>query len=691
MILLKNVSKSYKKKIILNHVNYQFADTGFYCLYGPSGLGKTTLLNAIAHEINVHGTIETTAPFIYYNFANDHLFLNATVKENFKLFFSEEEYSVALEYLYRYEIDYLIHKKVKVLSSGENQKILLIIAFVKKAPIILLDEPFSNIDQESKRDWIEELKSISQSSCVIYTAHDQTEQSYSDILLTIENNQIIEVRKDTHNSLKKADKADFHSLSVRFGIRFLFYRFQWLKSIFFVLFTFLFFLVSLFSSLLLVTETDIFKNHLQANSNNVYNGVEDLGCSAIKYDLVKESLGIPGIYFHRIDLSTVFGWWDQEHQYEYITEICVTEKVLLNGKMHRLADDEIVVSDCFYDLMNLDTYPFFIGNSPVFPGVKEEDGTPRYKILVYETDYSDYYDEIVQLKEQSSLIPMNKIKEFMTRMEKFYANVYVSESGLKRFAISPDFRHLETSGMTLTRFDETGYFNPFKEPFEEDSIIMGNLYFKRYFDCPLNMTDQELEQLYQEKAGQYYEVTFENNQGKRIVKTLKLHYPLYKGGGRPSYPYDTFVDSTVYEELVEELSLNEVESLFNTKGEVLLYDLDDETIDWMVDHYDSFEILNQEEVYERIENYREQRPLFAMGLIISGCFILVFLLIDYVVCLRKDFKESLKLRYKGVSATSIRTIKISALILEVLFVLMIAVLLCYGTRIPIFRLFGIFR
>ena len=101
MILLKNVSKSYKKKIILNHVNYQFADTGFYCLYGPSGLGKTTLLNAIAHEINVHGTIETTAPFIYYNFANDHLFLNATVKENFKLFFSEEEYSVALEYLYR--------------------------------------------------------------------------------------------------------------------------------------------------------------------------------------------------------------------------------------------------------------------------------------------------------------------------------------------------------------------------------------------------------------------------------------------------------------------------------------------------------------------------------------------------------------------------------------------------------------
>src|SRR5574344_1361530 len=48
MLEIKNVSKQYENKKVVNSISYSFPNSGFYCLCGPSGCGKTTLLNIIS-------------------------------------------------------------------------------------------------------------------------------------------------------------------------------------------------------------------------------------------------------------------------------------------------------------------------------------------------------------------------------------------------------------------------------------------------------------------------------------------------------------------------------------------------------------------------------------------------------------------------------------------------------------------
>ena len=204
MIEIKNLTKKFKNKIVLNDLSLTLPSKGIVTLNGKSGIGKTTLLNIISLEdknydgivkyynqdiINKH---EFKEKFIFYNRYEDNLVKSLTVDENLKLFLNSEQYNTAMEYINKHELHYLLHTKTNKISSGEYQKICLILALSRRALITLLDEPVGNIDADTIKDFYDDIVELGKEVLVIYVSHyEENIDSISDFIYTLKDGEII--------------------------------------------------------------------------------------------------------------------------------------------------------------------------------------------------------------------------------------------------------------------------------------------------------------------------------------------------------------------------------------------------------------------------------------------------------------------------------------------------------------------
>lgn len=159
-------------------LHYEF-EAGVLCVHGPSGSGKTTLLNCIAGltdpdegKIAIHdqvlyeGMTSTNVPArmrdMGYVFQNYALFPNMSVEDNLlygiknlKTYHDHEQRKELLAYaayiMETFKINHLKDKYPKHISGGEKQRVALARAIVKKPKLLLLDEPFSALDEETKQ------------------------------------------------------------------------------------------------------------------------------------------------------------------------------------------------------------------------------------------------------------------------------------------------------------------------------------------------------------------------------------------------------------------------------------------------------------------------------------------------------------------------------------------------------------
>ena len=83
MMKIENLTVIYDK-IVLDNVNMRFPSNGVFCIYAPSGTGKTTLLNAIAGLVKYSGQIEVNGR-ISYLFQEDRLLNWLTARQNVML------------------------------------------------------------------------------------------------------------------------------------------------------------------------------------------------------------------------------------------------------------------------------------------------------------------------------------------------------------------------------------------------------------------------------------------------------------------------------------------------------------------------------------------------------------------------------------------------------------------------------
>jgi len=151
-LTIKNLNKNFGKKKIFSDFSYNFSDTGLYLLVADSGVGKTTLLRMISGlDKDFSGIIEGGGSSkVSFAFQEYRLFPNLTALENVTVALKVESEEVVddakafLSTLGFNEEDMLLYPLE--LSGGMKQRVSLARAFLKKSPVLLLDEPTKELD-----------------------------------------------------------------------------------------------------------------------------------------------------------------------------------------------------------------------------------------------------------------------------------------------------------------------------------------------------------------------------------------------------------------------------------------------------------------------------------------------------------------------------------------------------------------
>jgi iron(III) transport system ATP-binding protein len=193
---LEGIVQRYGKHTVVNGVGFRVESGKIACLLGPSGCGKTTLLRCIAGfeeiaagEIRVEGTSVSRAGFrvpperrrIGMVFQDYALFPHLTVAENIgfglaKLSANERTARVD-ELLATVGLSGQGSKYASELSGGQQQRVALARALAPRPQLILLDEPFSNLDVDLRERLSLEVRDIlkSQGITAVLVTHDQHE------------------------------------------------------------------------------------------------------------------------------------------------------------------------------------------------------------------------------------------------------------------------------------------------------------------------------------------------------------------------------------------------------------------------------------------------------------------------------------------------------------------------------------
>ena len=231
IIQIKNVSKSFGDKCVLDNVSINVKKGEFLTLLGPSGCGKTTLLRMIAGfgspdsgEILINGSDITDMPpherpvnTVFQRYA---LFPHLDVYENIA-------FGLKLQKVPKKEIETRVRKVLKMvsmtdyedrdvesLSGGQQQRVAIARAIVNQPKVLLLDEPLSALDLKMRKDMQIELKEMHKKLGItfIYVTHDQEEAlTLSDTIVVLDDGHIRQIGTptDIYNEPQNAFVADF--------------------------------------------------------------------------------------------------------------------------------------------------------------------------------------------------------------------------------------------------------------------------------------------------------------------------------------------------------------------------------------------------------------------------------------------------------------------------------------------------
>ena len=162
ILKVNNLFKSYNslngEVKAVNDVSFSIKSGEFVSIIGPSGCGKSTILNILAGLDNDYSGVVTFRKDIRvgYMLQEDALFPWLSVFDNACLGLkvekklTKENISYVKELLTKYGLEDFINKKVNDLSGGMRQRVALIRTIATKPNLVLLDEPFSALDYQTR-------------------------------------------------------------------------------------------------------------------------------------------------------------------------------------------------------------------------------------------------------------------------------------------------------------------------------------------------------------------------------------------------------------------------------------------------------------------------------------------------------------------------------------------------------------
>lgn len=196
-IQLQHVTKHYSDILALEDVSFTLESGKVLALIGPSGAGKSTLLRVIAGleamdsgELLFDKASVRKEPPSKRNLAmitqETTLFPRVKVKDNItyglhKLGYTNQQMQERLEGVASLlHIEDLLERYPHALSGGERQRVGIARAIIREPKVLLLDEPFANLDERLKADLQKEVKLLQKSThmTMILVSHDQEEARY---------------------------------------------------------------------------------------------------------------------------------------------------------------------------------------------------------------------------------------------------------------------------------------------------------------------------------------------------------------------------------------------------------------------------------------------------------------------------------------------------------------------------------
>lgn len=178
-VRLINVSKHYRKRVVLNNINFSF-DKGLYLVTGENGIGKSTLLKIIygiskptsGRVVNKGDTSYLPERLKIPNFVTVTEFLRIMLelKTNTNDYMHIED-SIN-KYLERFSIYKYKNYKMNTLSKGTVQKIMIIYTLINNGDLYLFDEPLNGLDYSSQMVFISILgELIDNNKVIIISTH----------------------------------------------------------------------------------------------------------------------------------------------------------------------------------------------------------------------------------------------------------------------------------------------------------------------------------------------------------------------------------------------------------------------------------------------------------------------------------------------------------------------------------------
>jgi putative spermidine/putrescine transport system ATP-binding protein len=230
-IRLDRMSRAFGSHNALKDVSLSIRKGEFIALLGPSGCGKSTALNCIAGLLSTTGggifidnkRIDTLKPedrgfgMVFQNYA---LFPHMTVRQNIgfglkmrRVPKAEAEKRVE-EALNLVRLQGQGHKLPGQLSGGQQQRVAIARAIVIEPPLVLMDEPLSNLDAKLRLEMRAEIRRIHNQlgATTIYVTHDQDEAlSLADRVVVLRDGEIrqVGVPSDLYERPDHLDVAEF--------------------------------------------------------------------------------------------------------------------------------------------------------------------------------------------------------------------------------------------------------------------------------------------------------------------------------------------------------------------------------------------------------------------------------------------------------------------------------------------------
>jgi len=181
MIKMNNIVKRFGTQTVLSDVNFEAKEKEIFGLLGPSGAGKTTIINILTNQLDADsGNYETGASLLETGLMldTDGLYGRLNCIENLNIF--ADIYGIprkkSLEALKNVGLEEAGKKAVNALSKGMRQRLALARAILHEPKVLFLDEPTSGLDPATARGIHKLIQGLCENGATVFlTTHNMEE------------------------------------------------------------------------------------------------------------------------------------------------------------------------------------------------------------------------------------------------------------------------------------------------------------------------------------------------------------------------------------------------------------------------------------------------------------------------------------------------------------------------------------